>query len=298
MTDSQRNCFMAVAEHSSFSKAAEALYVSQPAVSKNISTLEAELEVNLFDRQGKYVLLTKAGEILLSFLTEYNREYDAMIKRIRSLGHSTPYGTIRIGCGITWNAAHFYTRLARHFAIHFPGIQLEVEGMEPEAFFPALRRKEVDIVIMYGHDTDKPHEIESCHLIDLGTGFVCSSALSGSEECSIESLGCHPFLIAETPTDRRNGSTYRQVVSSILEKKGITPEFAVCRSIPAGIVDVSCGKGSLFVDDWTSAISNSEFRYIPSGETSPVCLAWVQNSTDPLLKLVIDETKKVFEGNY
>ena len=59
MTESQRNCFLAVAEHRSFSKAATALYVSQPAVSKNISILEEELGASLFNRQGKFVELTR-----------------------------------------------------------------------------------------------------------------------------------------------------------------------------------------------------------------------------------------------
>ena len=140
MTESQRNCFLAVAEHRSFSKAAAVLYVSQPAVSKNISILEEELGASLFNRQGKFVELTKAGEIFFMFLMEYRREYDNMIERIRALDSGTHYGLVRIGCVLTWNAAHFYTRISRHFAIHFPGVKLEVVGLEPEALIPALRR--------------------------------------------------------------------------------------------------------------------------------------------------------------
>ncbi len=298
MTDSQRNCFLAVAEYRSFSRAASALYVSQPAVSKNISTLEAEIGVPLFDRQGKYVMLTKAGEIFLSFLTEYSREYEAMMKRIRSLGHNTPYGTVRIGCGLTWNAAHFHTRLARHFAIHFPGIQLEVEGLDPEAFLPALRRKEVDIMLMYAYDLERQQDIESHRLIDIGTGFLCSSLLSKDRPLSIRALGRYPFLVAESPSDRRNSNTYKDIIGDICKSHGINPEFAYCRSLGSGIVDLSCGKGSLLVDDWTAATSNSEFCYIPTGETIPVSMAWLPNGTDQLLRLVIDEIIKVFEHNY
>ena len=298
MTDSQRNCFLAVAEHRSFSKAAGVLYVSQPAVSKNISTLEAEIGVPLFDRQGKFVVLTKAGEIFLSFLTEYNREFDAMMKRIRSLGHSTPYGTVRIGCGLTWNAAHFHTRLARHFAIHFPGIQLEVEGMDPEAFIPALRRKEVDLMIMYDYDLDRHQDIESRTLASIGTGFLCSSMLANGPDCDLETLTKHPFLIVDSPSDRRNSSTYRQLIQDFFRSRGFDPEFGYCRSLAAGLVDLSCGKGSLLVDDWTAAISNSEFRYIPTGDTAPICLAWLHNSADRLLKLVVEEIFKVFHCNY
>lgn len=298
MTDSQRSCFLAVAEHRSFSRAAAALYVSQPAVSKNISTLESELGVPLFDRQGKYIVLTRAGEIFQSFLTEYQREYESMMRRIRSLDRSSPFGTVRIGCGITWNAAHFHTRLSRHFAIHFPGIKLEVVGMDPENFMPALRRKDVDLLIMYGHDLDRQQDIEHRQLASIGTGFLCSSLLLDSDSATLEELCRHPLLLAENYTDKRGSGVYRQLIIDYFEQRGLEPEFLSCRSMASGIVDLSCGKGSLLVDDWTAAISNSEFRYIPSGESVPINLVWLHNSADSLLKLVTVEIAKVFQGNF
>lgn len=297
MTDSQRNCFLAVAEYRSFSRAATALYVSQPAVSKNISTLEAEIGLPLFDRQGKYIILTKAGEIFLSFLREYQREYESMMKRIRSLDKDSPYGTVRIGCSVTWNAAHFYTRLSRHFAIHFPGIKLEVEGLDPETFLPALRRKDVDFLIMYGYDLDRQQDVEHIQLSSIGTGFLCSGLLLTDTKAELEALAEHPFLIAENYTDKRSSGTYRQVISDFFSAHGINAEFSPCRSMAAGIVDLSCGKGSLLVDDWTAAISNSEFRYIPSGDSAPVSLVWLHNNSDSLLRLASEEIVKVFHGN-
>ncbi len=298
MTDSQRNCFLAVAEYQSFSRAASALYVSQPAVSKNISTLEAELGASLFNRQGKYVVLTKAGEIFQSFIMEYQREFENMMERIRSIDRSTPSGLVRIGCGLTWNAAHFYTRLSRHFAIHFPGIELEVLGLEPEAFLPALRRKEVDFMIMYSHDLERQPDIESRVLTNIGTGFLCSSLLLSGSDSGLEVLADCPFLIAENPADRRNSNIYRQMISEICSRHDFVPQFSNCRTLSSALVDLSCGKGALLVDDWTASISNSEFRYFPSGESMPLSLAYLPNDTDTLLNLAISETLKVFSGNY
>ena len=296
MTESQRNCFLAVAEYGSFSKAAAVLYVSQPAVSKNIATLEEELGASLYNRQGKLVELTKAGEIFFMFLMEYRREYENMIERIRALDSDTHYGIVRIGCVLTWNAAHFYTRLSRHFAIHFPGIKLEIIGLEPEALIPALRRKEIDFAIMYNYEDVSQSDIDAKAFIDLGSGFLCSGLIVGKECSSPEALSSFPFLITENPGDRHS-SLYRDIIRDVLRKHGVTPEFLVCRSLSSAMVDLCCGKGVLMADDWTAAKSNSELRYIPTGETIPLCLAYLRNNRDSLVSLSMEETLKVFTNN-
>ncbi|TDT63252.1 selenium metabolism-associated LysR family transcriptional regulator [Fonticella tunisiensis] len=63
----QIEAFINVAKYRSFSKAAEAIYLSQPTVSAHISSLENELNVNLFDRSGKEVKLTYAGSVFLEY---------------------------------------------------------------------------------------------------------------------------------------------------------------------------------------------------------------------------------------
>lgn len=64
MNSSQLRAFLAVAQHGSFSKAAETLYLTQPAISKQVQALEELLGVRLFDRVGRSILLTQAGTIL------------------------------------------------------------------------------------------------------------------------------------------------------------------------------------------------------------------------------------------
>ena len=60
--------FLAVAEHQGFTKAAAALYVSQPALSQQVKLLEESLGVQLFDRSGRNTRLTDAGEVYLQYV--------------------------------------------------------------------------------------------------------------------------------------------------------------------------------------------------------------------------------------
>ncbi|MGU5212885.1 LysR family transcriptional regulator, partial [Escherichia coli] len=57
--------FLAVAEHQGFTRAAEALHISQPALSQQIRMLEESLDAQLFDRSGRHIHLTDAGEVFL-----------------------------------------------------------------------------------------------------------------------------------------------------------------------------------------------------------------------------------------
>jgi DNA-binding transcriptional LysR family regulator len=63
----QIEAFVNVAKYKSFSKAAEAIYLSQPTISSHIASLENELGVILFDRNGKEVRLTRAGSIFIEY---------------------------------------------------------------------------------------------------------------------------------------------------------------------------------------------------------------------------------------
>lgn len=72
----QLSYFIAVAEHCGFSRAAAALHVSQPALSQQIRQLEAMLEVQLFDRSGRRIRLTDAGEIWLEYARRALRELE------------------------------------------------------------------------------------------------------------------------------------------------------------------------------------------------------------------------------
>ena len=72
----QLSYFIAVAEHCGFSRAAAALHVSQPALSQQIRQLEAMLEVQLFDRSGRRIRLTDAGDIWLEYARRALRELE------------------------------------------------------------------------------------------------------------------------------------------------------------------------------------------------------------------------------
>ena len=85
MTIQQIEYFLLVAELNSFSKAAERAYVSQPAISKQITLLEKEMEMTLFDRRYRKATLTPPGKLIYEMLTRHRTEYNITCNEAKRL---------------------------------------------------------------------------------------------------------------------------------------------------------------------------------------------------------------------
>lgn len=103
MTIQQIEYFFLVVEQGSFSKASEQAYVSQPAISKQITLLEKELEITLFDRRYRSAVLTPQGEIIHETIKRQREEFQAACqeaKRRYGLWNKTIWIGIPGGCGL------------------------------------------------------------------------------------------------------------------------------------------------------------------------------------------------------
>lgn len=83
MNLTQLKCFAVVANQESITKAADILYISQPAVSKTIKQLEDELQVQLFDRTGRTLKLNRAGRIFSSYVNDSLKELDRGVNAVQ-----------------------------------------------------------------------------------------------------------------------------------------------------------------------------------------------------------------------
>jgi len=96
MTINQLQCFVEVTRGLSFRRAADRLHLSQPSVSANVHSLETELGFPLFERSGRRVRLTRAGEMLLLYAEHVLVALDDARAAVDSL-YAVPKGTLRIG---------------------------------------------------------------------------------------------------------------------------------------------------------------------------------------------------------
>ncbi len=139
--------FVALAEYLSFTRAAARVHVTQSTLSHQIRQLEEEVGQPLFDRIGKKVVTTEAGELFLAFATRALKEVDLGLAMLRP-GGSDLTGQVRIGATHTFNIGLIPECVALFLARH-PTVRVRVEELAADQIGAKLHAGELDIGIAY-----------------------------------------------------------------------------------------------------------------------------------------------------
>ncbi len=145
VTIRQLQIFVVAAGHLSFARTSEQLHLTQAAVSLQIKQLEAMVGLALFERRGKKLALTEAGEHLLRYarqILDALKDADAAISALKGLTG----GHIRVG--VVSTAKYFAPALIARFQEHHPGVRVSLSVNNREVIVRELERNEIDIAIM------------------------------------------------------------------------------------------------------------------------------------------------------
>ncbi|NLW78234.1 MAG: LysR family transcriptional regulator [Ruminococcaceae bacterium] len=145
MYDMNVQCFYAVAESGSFSRAAEILFLTQPSVSRNIKVLEAELGYTLFRRTTRSVQLTPQGEMLFEVLKKTMAIWQAGLKEVQAAGRGLT-GRLRIGLLNGWVLERL--PIIDTFQRRYPGVQIEIHKFRYLELAEMLLRGALDLIIV------------------------------------------------------------------------------------------------------------------------------------------------------
>ena len=138
----QLTYFLAAAQTQNFRKAADLCIVAQSALSRQIAALEKELDVSLFTRQKKRVILTPEGQEFALYVRNAMEQLQEGQQFIAELG-TVSVGAIRIGC-IESLQRHFYHALFASFHERYPNIQLKVRVNHTDKLVTSVEQGDVD----------------------------------------------------------------------------------------------------------------------------------------------------------
>ncbi len=136
--------FLCVAERGSFSAAAEALFISQSSLSKQVMALEKELGVQLFDRSRRKIALTRAGEAFLKHARAVDKAYQEMLGEMGGY-KSLPFVSI---VAIPVMAQYGITAAIAQFKHTFPQLNFTLEEREAASILPALDNHQYDLALL------------------------------------------------------------------------------------------------------------------------------------------------------
>ncbi len=212
MNLSHLSVFHLIARRGSVSRAAEELHLSQPAVSKQLSSLERELSVRLFSRSGKGMVLTEAGLVLLSYserLFALEAEAEQAIEEVRGSRRG------RLGVGASTTVANYlFPPLLSSFHRRHPGVSLDLRVGNTAQVQAWLRQGEIALGFTEGLRPDEGIDSEVFGWDELV--LLTSTPPRGSMS---------PLELKDTPLILREpGSGTRAVLEAVLSQHGIVLE--------------------------------------------------------------------------
>lgn len=293
----QFQIFAAVAHHLSYTRAAEVLHLSQPAVSMQIKRLEDEVEMPLFERMGKQLLLTEAGNELLRYASNISQqliELDDVMSEIRSGERG------RITIAVATTANYFALKLLGEFYKRFSGTNINLYVTNREGLLKHLDDNTVDMAIM--GQPPKGMYVEATRFMDNPLVVIAPKGheLTKQKNVSLSALQQETFIMREHGSGTRiamerffDGTDYS--ISSAME---ISSNEAINQAVEAGL---GLGIVSYHTLELELALERLEVLNV---ESFPIMRHWylvhrkgkrLTTLMDEFKRLVIDEAGEILQ---
>ncbi len=216
MADRRLQVFHAVAKQSSFTKAAETLFMTQPAVTFQIKQLEEHFNTRLFDRGHGKISLTPAGEVVLDYaerILSLSAELDTRISELTG----EVQGLLLIGASMTI-AEFMLPRVLGEFKVAYPGVKARLTVANSETIEHGVAAHSLDIGLIEAPSRLPSLSTEECCEDELQV--VCSPAhvLAKLKSVTPKQLLQYAYI------SREPGSGTREVTDNYFRHAGFAPE--------------------------------------------------------------------------
>lgn len=289
----QLEFFLAVADAGSFTGAAARVRVAQPSLSYAIRTLEKELGVELFERLGRGVRLTPAGEALRGPAARTVRSFDLAAGAVRTLGQEG-YGRLTVVASTLWAVEPLVPVLAA-FRQVFPGVQVVVADPRHRAdVLDQVRTGEAQFGLLDG--PPPAGAFESQFLVEQELVAVLPPAMAYDDPTIGIELLADRGLISTSP-----GTALRELVEQRLAEVGRPGDVAVQTAHAAAVVPlVLAGAGVALLPEGIAAAALHEgartVRLDPPSRAR-VSLIWRTGELDPVAAQLVATAQEISDNS-
>jgi DNA-binding transcriptional LysR family regulator len=212
MADRRLKIFHTVARLLNFTKAAEELHMTQPAVTFQIRQLEDQFNTRLFDRTHNKVTLTDVGKQVFMYAERILKLYEEMTRSVTDMTGEVSGGVI-LGASTTV-AEYMLPMLIGQFKAKFAEVMISLKESNTEHIVAMVENNEIDIGIVEGSVTNKNLIVEQCSTDKLVVIMPNEHPLAGKDSVHVNDIVEHPFI------SRESGSGTQEVIQKYVDAHG------------------------------------------------------------------------------
>jgi DNA-binding transcriptional LysR family regulator len=208
--------FHQIAKLGSFTKAAEATFRTQSALSQQIKALEEELDCHLFERIGKRKLrLTSAGERFLTFAESILKNYDSLREDLNEL-KGFQKGTLKIAAPFT-TLYHLFPTVLKKYTAHFPHVELTILDRSQQAVIELVKSGDIDFGFTV--ESEVPGDLATLRWKKVETVLMTpiGHPLAKGKRVTLRQIAKYPLILP--PKDLR--FTCRRMLEERFQKLGL-----------------------------------------------------------------------------
>ncbi len=287
MTIFQIQCFLSVAETLNFTEAANRLFIAQSSLSRNISHLEAELDLALFVRTKKYVRLTPAGTVLYAEFSKLLTMGENALVKARN-AEKGENGYLRLGLLETQRSENFLPAKLNQLREKHPNVKIDIISGTFKDLRQAILDNLIDIAITLSFDLDDYPMDQIVYQIFFRSQPKCviskSNPLASLPAFDWEMLSSET-MIAISPEVSRGA--YQNILQ-FCERHNFTPASIVySNSIQNTLLRVEAGLGFSVLDENCISDANTAVLSVPFYKTDPLNLValWKKENLNPAIPL-------------
>lgn len=269
--------FITAAQCLNFSKAAELLYITQPALSRQISTLEGELNLQLFIRDSRSARLTPAGVVLLEEFTKIFDDYNLAIAKAQNVQKGLS-GTLNIGILDGAVVGDLFPETLRYFNEFYPNLNINLFNYSFAGLVERLYDGRLDLALTLYFDIKNRTKLEY-EIIEKTRDYLVvqsSHPLSVKDKVSLLDFKEETFIM----TCSEDSMESPRLIIDECKRQGFTPKVKFVQSVQSVMLMVESGVGVAILDgrNLLKRNPNVKFLSIDSNFEPYLTLAWHQDN--------------------
>jgi len=281
--------FVAVAEELHFGRAAARLHVAQPALSRQIRSLEEEMGLRLFERDRRRVALTAAGAVFLGEARFLLGHVDDAVEAARRADRGE-LGSLRIGY-VPAVVTTGLPEIVRGFRKRFPGVDVRLQEMNPAMQVEALLGERVDVGFVRGPIHEPALAAQTVLEEPLVAALPSGHRLGRHKRLGLAMLAGEPFVLQA----RSRGPGSHDHILAICRNAGFTPRVVQEGSQTDILSLVASGAGVAIVPASLRVIRRAGVLYRPLNERpmTRLDMVWRKDAALPVLRAFLKEVRQM-----